>query len=812
VRPPIFIVAALCLPACFAPVRAGLEIPEAKAVIIGAYGETGAIEVPSQAAIADATAPINGSIFGKRLWVLAYPWSPAQLGLEPGELTLDAPPCELGERTLPIPDDVLAIDGLDGRVLERSEVTPSALATACIPAISAPACFDHRSFGEPCHTRRLPEDRVWCSFDCEAPAAPEAPSLPDPPQPPMAPELGCDPSTVECAPAIPVCPSPPTQFLGELRCQLEAPSCESHWAPGLPAGTIYVDPSAAAGGDGSLARPYSMVLEALDVAPPGATIALSEGLHVYDQIDRIMRVPDDVTIAGACANGTRIQSAPTLDLGFEATRMQLRDVGFDRQVVFDVEHVEGTRIRVDANGMPRGIWMYRGDATFSDLAVFGAAHNAIEVGPDSQVTIDRMIGSTGQVPADARQLFYVAGALEADWVLGLGPLRTGLMTGPGANVVADHFLLPSVEAAGFWLAPDVVAAVHDAAIVSRDGDAIFVETATLTAERLRVSVDGGLAIRALRAQLTVRDLQLAGSPPEIQIVSSTVTIERMARRGTGIALHLLGRGTANLQDIDLVNLEPCPLLTWGLRVQDYRVTIERAHVAMMTAMYFEEAPSFHPTLIAQDLDYEGDPACTGMVADDVDRQSGIISNVPIDARLERIRLSRFTLPSIELGRAGSNVVIEDFTIHGLEAARKTNITALRIGGNGSRFSIRRGHIDRAFHQLVLARFRADIEIEDLTFDGTHADGIFAGLQVEDDALMTVDRFRLEAPGIGVFLADEQGNGPGRMVLKDGVIGGASTGIDTPEVLLPEQLERVLIERTDCDAIDHGARSDGCPED
>ncbi len=101
------------------------------------------------------------------------------------------------------------------------------------------------------------------------------------------------------------CPAGEHAFLDGCRAVGDAcPTGRFADATGV-ASPIYVDSMAAAGGDGTEAAPFSTIADALAVATAGDTILLSMGVHAGG-----VTVGDGISLVGACATGTTIDSSP----------------------------------------------------------------------------------------------------------------------------------------------------------------------------------------------------------------------------------------------------------------------------------------------------------------------------------------------------------------------------------------------------------------------------------------------------------------------------------------------------------------------
>jgi hypothetical protein len=99
------------------------------------------------------------------------------------------------------------------------------------------------------------------------------------------------------------------------------PCPEGEWPEDLPDdGPLHVRPGAEPAGDGSVARPFATIAEALSVATPGAVVALARGTY-----DEIVEPPVAVTLRGACTAETILApSAPhDTDAALRATGVAL---------------------------------------------------------------------------------------------------------------------------------------------------------------------------------------------------------------------------------------------------------------------------------------------------------------------------------------------------------------------------------------------------------------------------------------------------------------------------------------------------------
>ena len=118
-------------------------------------------------------------------------------------------------------------------------------------------------------------------------------------------EYGCDPILPEqpCAPGLMAVP-------GESACRTVLPCGAGRWGDiPIDAGTIYVDASySGLDSDGSEARPWTTVSEAVMAAPPGALVAIAAG--TYDESVAILGKP--VRLFGVCPEKVTISGCLTM--------------------------------------------------------------------------------------------------------------------------------------------------------------------------------------------------------------------------------------------------------------------------------------------------------------------------------------------------------------------------------------------------------------------------------------------------------------------------------------------------------------------
>ncbi len=200
-----------------------------------------------------------------------------------------------------------------------------------------------------------------------APPAPEIPWLPAGEPPLDAPRLSpCPPGWREVPPAseddvatcdpYPVggaleCPPGQAHFPGEPGCApLGAPCPSGEWADDLPDdGTVlFVRAGEPAGGDGTRARPFGAVADALALASSGQTVALSRGTFT----ERLV-LSRDVTVRGACAEQTILTPVAYVAVRVELATVRVRDLSIRDAAENGIQVEEGATLELDGVAIER---------------------------------------------------------------------------------------------------------------------------------------------------------------------------------------------------------------------------------------------------------------------------------------------------------------------------------------------------------------------------------------------------------------------------------------------------------------------------
>jgi len=297
------------------------------------------------------------------------------------------------------------------------------------------------------------------------------------------------------------CPDGEADLPGGVGCEPLGAACPTgDFATALPADSaiVYVLPGAA-GGDGSLARPYGGFLEfSLARLPLGAIIALGAGTH-----EGPIELPRGIGLWGACIARTRIITSEPADSSFAAIRTQA------------------------------------GGSFVRDLAVDGPERQGImALGADAELDID------GVSVTNARGIgvFAVAG----------GVARVRRIRVEGVRPVSDIARLVSAEAGGRLELSEAIlgGSAAGAVVATHPGSEVLVEDVVVSG-----AGDGGPVARAVAAEygaaVTVRGLAVLGSDMTGVVAideGSRVSLEDLVVRDPGErAAGVVGRGVSILQ-------------------------------------------------------------------------------------------------------------------------------------------------------------------------------------------------------------------------------------------------------------------------
>lgn len=458
-----------------------------------------------------------------------------------------------------------------------------------------------------------------CKLSCDPPPPPQAPESPEPACPDGWEGREDGPAGLKtCRPALLArlaCGPGQIQRHGAARCEVLGPACG---AP-LPGGGIHVDPTAASGGDGTLARPLRTIAEALRLQPPPELITLAEGDHPGP-----VTFQGPVEVIGACSANARITATGAEVVHVLAEGVQLRNLSVVRNDPGPALRVSGglyaqaaelgplllesgllqlEDVQVKAQGAP-GLSLLGGRAELNNLVILaeGSSGLVLEAArvDGRHVVIEGPSVGWHQGPGGRAQLegLQVVGALEgglrftraadprdrdcgpwlatttatlSDVTIGEpGPEAQGVLVACGASATLNRLALlgHAQLALGIGVGAKLVATdwvIEDAPVHSGAFSAIADEGATfeLRRGRVRSSADTLIGIFDDGTEGALVDLLLESSgEPEwtLRTREARLSLQRvLSSGGGGLSLSTLGRFIG--EDLRLVGPGP---LAWSL--------------------------------------------------------------------------------------------------------------------------------------------------------------------------------------------------------------------------------------------------------
>jgi hypothetical protein len=569
----------------------------------------------------------------------------------------------------------------------------------------------------------------------------------------------------------------------------------------------------AVGGDGTIARPFGTIADALRSATPGRTVALAAGRY-----DEAIEPTAGVRIVGACARDTVLSSAtPSAsravvtvlahDVGLAHLRIETSarpgiavaegSLRLDRVIVRDVELagvlalpggvVEGEGVLIDAT-RPRagtgGHALYAEDGghielsrvallTSSDAAVFATgAGSAVRL---ADATI------TGTRPAPASQGGH------------------GVQAQLGASVELERTAVTENEDAGVFaiaggtvrLTDVVVSHTRTREADGKGGQGLYVQDdASATAMRVLLSDNHEVAVVARAATLALEDVVVRDTRAGADITSSgfglfaedgadVVWTRGRIERATSVGAAIVG-SRAMLADVVIADPQPDHFdaaLGHGLEVGRgadvtcTRCAIERAHGGAAIATGIGAALTLEDTRV------------TGTAPRASDGRFGraIVAQEGASVTARRVLAEGNRDVALFADGPGTTLTVEDAAV-----VRTRSEEATGIGGRGisvqreAALTVRGLHVEQSQGFGVLI-YGASADMRDLVLTGvrppdcvatTCADAAVAvGLGVHGGATASLRRFSIEDPGVcGVHVVEG-----GSLDLADGTVRGADVG-------------------------------------
>jgi len=586
-------------------------------------------------------------------------------------------------------------------------------------------------------------------------------------------------------PVISACPPGQVRAWGESTC---APvgACGAGPFPATPA-DFYVSPGAS--GNGTADSPFGTITDALNVATPGAILALSMGDHPAPA-----RAIEDVTLIGACAAGTRITGRLSIGSSGRArelwatsglqierasvdlSRVLISDaftIGGGSRVTGDEVYVvasNGTGIRVESSTVALSRWgvVGGGTALHALQSSVRLERGAIDDNEDGvrieggDAVISRLSGGTSVGRRFSESLAAQAGAHV---------VATDVLVGGQATAGRSRLELTRARLFGLTALEGQVVG-RDLRII--DGTMFFEETSTVELEDLvrvrngdivfgddiklssqlkltrAVLVDAAMRIEESGA-LELIDVEI--TTPEkrgtVYTAEGSLTMTRVRMRDIRTAVRL-SHGSALIQDLIVERALEGLILETGTQTTLLRASFQQLKQSAIDSEGVIDAADIEVI----DASTEGD--LQGMDFDAlIFRVGGQLARARVSGALPCTHAVNI-VPDVEPSSLPSDIQDLDLVNGSLYLGGPAAVTVLRLRVRGE---VRQGVLINGAAQVGLSH--VDIELP-LTSDWV--------LRGQSPTALVVDHFRWIGAGRGAQIARDS-----TFMLSEGLIAGQPRG-------------------------------------
>ncbi|MBK6688900.1 MAG: hypothetical protein IPG45_30815 [Deltaproteobacteria bacterium] len=525
---------------------------------------------------------------------------------------------------------------------------------------------------------------------CLQPCPNLAPLLsPEPPTPPEPPQLGPCPATwsavtstlspglERCLPPELTCPPDEFRSLADAACQPE-PCPADGWPANAPTDALFVDPTAAPGGDGSLAAPFSSLAVAVGNAPPGAILALRVGEH---QAGLIL---NGVHLLGACRSQVVLLPSvnprqATLSAGTHTVHLQGLTIrsGSTGQ---GLRVVSGARAELDQiqleGGQAVAVWV-------EPRASLRARRSSI-IGPGPLLTVTQgaVELSASRLQGGGRLACVQANNANLELTdLEVNGCSDGISL-MGGGLTATRLSFRGLSEDSLILTNTATATISELYIRGGANGILVQSNSRLELARYFASAMRGRGVAGSQAKLTLRDLVFESTRETgLQVHQCQVLAHRVALAAVGrIGVSATG-GELLLEDLRIDEVRSptaVPVSINGL-ILDGPVTLRRLRVALSagTAVYYRSSSGSRDELDLSDLEVVSLPAVQRHAA-----AINVVSGTNANVEAQRVRVRDW--PGSGVTMQGATVTMEDLDIEAHGSSGMEVIDAL--------FSLRRARI------------------------------------------------------------------------------------------------------------------------
>lgn len=680
----------------------------------------------------------------RALYARSYSGSLASLGLAPGRTPLVG----MGPSHRALPTGLstyraeLSADPPTWRLLDR-DVADRELAEVFLPGANESCEIDGGCWiterGEPV-----------CILPCPslapllAPARPMAPDLPQLgpcPGPWTTSTSTINPDVQRCVPPELSCPPGEYRSLVDAACQPDLCPADG-WPADAPPQAIYVDPGAAAGGDGSRAAPFATLATALGAAREGSVLALRAGEHP----------------AGVSAQGVRL-------LGACRSQVILLPSAVPRlptlSVAGGVVGVRGLTLRAAANGSSLRIFR-SAQAELDEVIVEGGSAGGALVDQGARLlarstaisgggTLLAVNSGTAELVAcqlEGRGSNRCLDATNSELVLSDVEFKTcgdGVILS-GGGLIGERLSFRDPTQESLTMSGSATATISQLYVDGGTNGVLVQPAARLRLARYFATGLLGRGISAMGGELTLQDILLEETRETgLELRQSRVVGRRVALAKVGRNGIFATGGPTELEDLRIEDVRaPTPNLTslYGLQL-DGPTILRRVEVEVSAGpgLYFRSGAGQRNELELSDLRIAALPAPRFLPA--IYLSSGVNANV--SAR----RVEVLDWPGTGLLMQGLTAAIEDLN---LEANGEAAMEVLDAS-----FSLRRARISGTATVAAAIEERAGstmVELESIEVQrGAGSYGLRTRGLASGTHLLSVRDFRINGPAAAAFDID-----------------------------------------------------------
>jgi len=548
------------------------------------------------------------------------------------------------------------------------------------------------------------------------------------------------------------CTGAEAHFAGEAGCARIGPACPpGDWSDSLPAGAtiVYVRAGAPAGGDGSLAAPFSTIGDATDVAPRGAVIALSKGIF-----EEAVVLPRGLTLWGACVAETILSSSsesetvavvtaaapearvravtirgdrPGIVAPVLGTTIDIEDVLVDGAFAMGLAAYDGGRLTA-RNVVVRNTRVRRSDghAGWGVTAYGGGSIEASRVVSESNRDFAAVVGGAGsRLTLTDAVIRGTEPAADGTQGAGLVALDGALAFVTGAVIERNRLTGIVVSNGSHAEVADVVVRETTPDMAMTAGIGVYVDTgSSLVLRRAFVGRNQGRGVFAL-GTLEVEDVvvadQLSPGPAETlpfgfgiyADLGASVTGRRVLVSGTlGINVSVLGDAVVELQDVTsldarFIDVGPELAGVTGFGVVVFGPATFRGTRVRLEGNAIHSAGSRNTGAMLELTDLvvrdNGIPGRSGGAA--------VILSDGGAARIERALLERNASLGLHL-QAGGMGVVSDLTVRDMMSGGDLRLGLCVTVSDGSTLQASRVHLERC-RLAAVAAFGSVARFDDL---------------------------------------------------------------------------------------------------